>query len=141
MKEPILKTTPFALQYLCEADKILNEEFAKRYTYFQFTITRVDDDMCSIVNFLHMNEYMEWFTHDIAARYITGSGTLIECSPSGVVANRYACKMQTPVTALTLPRQSLDSQALFNFTLCLCTTVTNPTPLIKDTAFMAQTHI
>ncbi|CAI8584838.1 unnamed protein product [Vicia faba] len=135
------------LQYLCEADKKLNEEFAERYTYFQFPVTRADDDLRPIANFLHMNEDMEWFTRvkavaAIAARYFTGSETLADCSPSGVAANQYVCKMQTPAIPPTPPRQSADRQALFPFAFRLCTTLTSPpTPLTEAMAAMAQTHI
>ncbi|UXX19574.1 coat protein [Paris alphapartitivirus] len=134
------------LQYLCEADKRLNEAFAERLDYFEFPTTAAGDNLRSTSAFLHMNNSMAWFSQvktvaAIAANYITGSGTLADCSPSGLSAGQYVAVFRPPSIAMTAPQHSADKRALFPFAFRLHTTARNPAPMVEAMAAMAQTHI
>ena len=133
------------LQYLCEADKKMNESFAERYDYYDFPTTLANDDLRPLDAFLHMRDSMAWFNQvkavaAVAAKYFVGSGSLADCAPFGIMSNQYATNLQSVATP-ELPRHSADKRALFPFSFRLSTTVTNPAPLTEAMAAMAQTHI
>lgn len=134
------------LQYLCEADKRLNEAFAERYDSFEFPPTAANDNLSHIAAFLHMDKSMAWFSQvkivaAVAANYVTGSGTLADCSPSGISSNQYVAILRPPADAMVPPRHSADKRGLFPFAFKLTTTARNPAPMVEAMAAMAQTHI
>lgn len=134
------------LEYPCEADAKLNEAFAERYDNFDFPTTAATDDLSSYYGFMSMGNKLSWFAtvRDVAAAaalYCEGSGTLADCSPSGIVANQFAVIYSSPATAPTAPTKTSDPASLFPFAFRLTTTARSPPALAEALAAMAQTHV
>nr|QRG29207.1 putative CP [Panax cryptic virus 4] len=133
------------LQYPCEADKKLHENFAERLENFEFPITAADDDLTAYFNFLHIRNNMTWFAQvrDVAAAeaaFFEGSGTLADCPPLGVPANQIVACYQAPDTLPPAPTCSADSASLFPFAIKLQTNARALPELAEAMASLAQTN-
>lgn len=138
-------STP-GLEYPCEADKKLNESFAERYENFDFPDLAADDDLRSLAAFLSMESTMSWFSQvkevaASAATYFQGSGTLADCSPSGIQSNQILVRYSNPAVPPTAPRHTADRLSLFPFSITLKTTARNVPALAVAMAAQAQTNI
>nr|WEQ50557.1 coat protein [Sclerotinia sclerotiorum alphapartitivirus 1] len=134
------------LEYPCEADAKLNEAFAERYDNFDFPTTAATDDTTSYYGFTSMNRSMSWFCNvrDVAAAaalYSEGSGTLADCSPSGIVANQFQVVYSNPATVPPAPTKTFDPASRFPLAFRLTTTARSPPALAEALASMAQTHV
>jgi hypothetical protein len=134
------------LEYPCEADAKLNEAFAERYENFDFPPTDANDDISEYYGFMSMSRSMNWFSQvrDVAtaaALYFEGSGTLADCSPSGIVSNQITVKYSTPTTLPTPPTKIADKASLTPIAFRLFTTARSLPALAEPLAAMAQTHV
>ncbi|AYV61426.1 coat protein [Rhizoctonia oryzae-sativae partitivirus 1] len=134
------------LQYPCEADAKLNDGFAERYENFDLPATDASDDLRNIANFLSLNKSRSWFSQvrdvaDAVSAYTVGSGTLADCSPTGIVANQIQVQYLTPSTLPTAPTQIADKKSLFPFSYRMTTTMRTPPTLAEALAASAQTNV
>lgn len=134
------------LEYPCEADAKLNEAFAERYDNFDFPTTDAADDTSNYYGFTGLHQSMSWFSNvrDVAAAaalYFEGSGTLADCSPTGIVSNQFQVVYSDPATAPPAPTKVADKASLFPFAFRLATTARSPPALAEALAAMAQTHV
>jgi hypothetical protein len=134
------------LEYPCEADAKLNEAFAERYENFDFPATAAADDISDYYGFTSMRTQMSWFSTVVdvatsAALYFEGSGTLADCSPSGVVSNQIQVVYSTPATLPTAPTKVADKASRFPFAFRLSTSARSLPALAEALAANAQTHI
>nr|BBA66578.1 capsid protein [Pear alphapartitivirus] len=134
------------LQYPCEADKKLHENFAERIDNFDFPPTAQDDNLQTFHCFLHINRQLAWFAQvrDVAAAeasFFEGSGTLADCAPFGITANQVIVQYCTPPTLPTAPTHSADSAAQFPFAIKLKTNARSLPELSEAMAATAQSNI
>jgi hypothetical protein len=134
------------LQYPCEADKKLHENFAERYENFCFPTLTDADDLSPFPSFLHIGTNMAWFAQvrDVAAveaSFFEGSGTLADCAPFGVASNQVVVHYTAPDTAPAAPTRSADPASLFPFALRLKTSSRSLPELAEAMAAFAQTNI
>lgn len=134
------------LQYPCEADKKLHENFAERYANFGFPTTAGADDLQLTAFFLGMDGPLTWFAQvkevaAIEASFFEGSGTLADCPPYGLAANQLKVCYQAPSTLPVAPTKSADPAALFPFVIRLRTTARSVPELAEVMAATAQTNI
>lgn len=134
------------IEYACEADSKLNEGFAERYENFDFPVTTADDNLQSVAAFLGLDKNMAWFSQvkDVAASaaaYCTGSGTLADCSPSGVQVNQIQVNYIKPDVDVAPPTQIADKKSLFQFSFTLSTTARSPQQLAEPMSAQTQTFV
>jgi len=134
------------LQYPCEADAKLNGEFSERYDNFDFPPTTDQDNLSSIAAFLSLNHTRAWFAQvrdvaDAVASYMHGSGTLADCSPTGIVSNQVVVNYLVPSTLPSAPTESADKRSLFPFGFKLSTTMRSPPALAEALAALSQTNV
>lgn len=134
------------LQYACEADSKLHEGFAERYENFDFPPTDANDDLRNISTFLGMDSSKAWFSQvrdvaDAIAAYFNGSGTLADCSPSGIVSNQIQIQYLAPTTLPSPPARSADKRSLFPFSFRMNTTMRAPPALSEGLASFSQTNV
>lgn len=134
------------LEYPCEADAKLNEAFAERYDNFDFPQNDADDDLQNYAGFMSMESSLSWFSavRDVAAAaalYSEGSGTLADCSPSGIVANQFLVSYSPTLVDLRPPTQTSDKAALFPLSFRLSTTARSPPALAEALASASQTNV
>jgi len=134
------------LQYPCEADIKLNEAFSERYDNFDFPPTASEDNLSSIAAFLSMDKSRAWFAQvrdvaDAVASYTNGSGTLADCSPTGLVSNQILVQYLTPAIPIQPPRQSADKHSLFPFSIKLNTTMRSPPALAEALAAFSEINV
>jgi len=134
------------LQYPCEADKKLHENFAERLENFEFPTTAANDDLSTFCNFLHTSHGMTWFAQvrDVAAAeasFFEGSGTLADCPPFGITSNQVVVNYLAPATLPTAPTRSADPASLFPFAIKLQTSARTLPELSEAMAATAQTNI
>ena len=134
------------LQYPCEADRKLHENFAERLDYFEFPTTAADDDLQLFADFLHVNTGMAWFAQvrDVAANeasFFNGSGTLADCPPFGIAANQITAGYLAPTTQVAAPTMSADPASQFPFAIKLETASRALPELAEAMAALAQTNV
>lgn len=134
------------LQYPCEADAKLNEGFAERYENFDFPATSGTDDLRVLSRYLGMDVNKSWFSQvrdvaDAISAYCLGSGTLADCSPTGIVSNQIQIQYLAPNPLPSPPQQIADKRSLFPFSFKMKTTMRNPPALAEALAAFAQTNI
>nr|WGH72965.1 MAG: putative coat protein [Trichoderma gamsii alphapartitivirus 1] len=134
------------LEFPCEADSKLNESFAERYEDFDFPTMTANDDLSSITNYLGMKDSLSWFSQvkDVAAAvsiYCNGSGTLADCSPTGLSSNQLIVQYLKPTRDITAPTRVADPLSRFPFSFHLSTTARQPPQLAESIAAQAQTNI
>lgn len=134
------------LQYNCEADIKLNEAFSERYSNFDFPTTHSVDNLSSIAAYLSMDKSRAWFAQvrdvaDAVASYTHGSGTLADCSPSGIVANQILVQYLAPAKVPPPPTRSADKNSLFPFAIKLSTTMRSPPALAEALSAFSETNV
>jgi hypothetical protein len=134
------------LQYACEADTQLNESFVDRYPDFGFPALEADDNLSYLDNYFCMDTDLSWFSQvrDVAAMeaaFFVGSGTLADCSPTGIVANQICVEYIEPYSSVLNPAQIADPLARFPFSIQLNTTARRLPALAEAMAAYAQTHV
>lgn len=134
------------LEYACEADSKLNQDFAERYENFDFPPTTEGDDIRPVSSYLGLDKSMAWFSQvkDVAASaatYCTGSGTLADCSPSGVQVNQIQVNYLQPDEEIPAPTQIADKKSLFPFSFYLSTTARSPQQLAEPMSAQTQTFV
>lgn len=134
------------LEYPCEADAKLNEAFAERYDNFDFPTTAANDDVSNYYGFTSMSSGMHWFSTVVdvaaaAALYFENSGTLADCSPSGIVSNQLIVEYSTIHNVLPPPATNADKNSLFPFSFRLRTSARSLPALTEVMACMAQTNV
>ncbi|XP_050224102.1 IAA-leucine resistant 2 [Mercurialis annua] len=128
------------LQYPCEADEKLHEEFAERLDSFDFPATAETDVLSSFNGFLHVSKSQNWFANVRAvaadvAPFFEGSGTLADCPPFGLPINQIVVKYAAPEHAPAEPA------GLFRFAFSLKTTCRSLPELAEAMASLAQTNV
>nr|UHK02581.1 capsid protein [Heterobasidion partitivirus 21] len=134
------------LEFTSEAPKKLNEDFAERLTDFGFPEFDADTDYgSSLRDFLGNPTAGDWFAklRDVAcvvSLYFEGSGTLADCSPSGIMANQVICQYSTPDTLPSSPSSQGDAASRFPLAYKLTTTSTTVPQLHEVMQGAGQTH-
>nr|BBU59835.1 capsid protein [Rosellinia necatrix partitivirus 13] len=133
------------LEFPCEADAKLNEAFAERYENFDFPTLAAADDLSDYWGFLHFRRNFAWFSQvrdvaEVASMYFNGSGSLADCSPSGIVSNQFSVQYESTETVLPAPTKLADPASRFHLAFRLTTTARSPPALAETMAAMAQTH-
>lgn len=134
------------LQYPCEADIKLNEAFSERYDNFDFPPTTSGDNLSSIATFLSMDKSRAWFAQvrdvaDAVASYTHGSGTLADCSPTGLVSNQILTQYLSPARTPSPPKHNADKASLFPFAIKLATTMRSPPALAEALSAFSETNV
>jgi len=134
------------MEFPSEAPKKLNEDFAERLADFGFPEFDADTDYgSSLRDYLGNPTAGDWFAklRDVACTvslYFEGSGTLSDCSPSGIMANQVVCVYSTPDTVPTAPRTQGDDLSRFPLAYKLTTTSTTIPQLHEVMQGAGQTH-
>nr|UJQ88516.1 MAG: coat protein [Medicago sativa alphapartitivirus 2] len=134
------------LQYPCEADRRLHENFSERLDNFEFPVTAEDDDLRLYSDFLHITHNLAWFAQvrDVAANeaaFFNGSGTLADCPPFGIAANQITAGYLAPIIQVAAPTRSADPASLFPFAIKLETASRALPELAEAMAALAQTNV
>jgi hypothetical protein len=138
--------TSAGLEYPCEADSKFHEGYAERLDDFGFPQHQATDDLSSTQSFLGMTSDMAWFAQvkDVAACvavYCNGSGTLADCSASGIAVNQLIVNYMSPETIPSVPTRIADPKSLFPFSFQLSTTARSLPQLAETIAAQAQTSV
>jgi len=140
------------IEYPCEASKALNESFAERYDNFNFPTVDDATNLSEVTDYLRMTQDDTWFSlvKAVAAKsaaYSTGSGTLADCSPTGLKPAQTIVLLQAPTTLPIKPtfveakKPTYLHLSNLSFGYRLSTTSRQPDQLAETMSAFAQTHI
>ncbi|TXG73377.1 hypothetical protein EZV62_001956 [Acer yangbiense] len=134
------------LEYPCEADAKMNQNFAERYYSFNFPAHTPHDNLTTVGVFLSLDVQMNWFfrVRDVDATisgFFLNSETLAECPVFGFNANQYWVEYLPTNPVLPAPTKVADPESLFRFSFTGKTVNRDYSQIDFLSSVMAQTNV